>query len=849
MHMGNKAKSSQTIPRVDTEASTSQPDRTRLFGCDGSPHSDMAVERLYQNINISGNARVLLGDHSNGDKRTGGSASRAEALLEWLHYPRMTSRKESVKDTHADTFQWILQAQDLDDRPNPGFRAWLERGSGIYWIAGKAGSGKSTLMKLITEHRETQEALSVWAGDTVLVCPSFYFWYGGTQMQRSQLGMLRSLLHELLLTNKSLVPVAFPLWTEKDGVEEPDFPEVAAAFLKTLAADGRKICFFIDGLDEYEGDSIRTAALADYLEELARSSTNVKLVVSSRPLHELQAHIKAWPHLMLQDLTSGDISTFVEDELRRNEQMLRLEREEPTATADLVDELVSRASGVFLWVYVVVQSLLDGLESRDKVVDLIIRVHELPTELNELFSVMLERINPRYRAQGFRLLYITQQLLPHVDYAGLHALILSYAEEYGFTTRTLPVCGEIPSAELEERQQAIEVVVRSRCLGLLEVSALKSHTEPYSNSSAALFKELTTNYRVDYIHKTVAEYLDGINIQARVAETSGPTFDVKVAILNALLITCRHGVYPKFLEIFSHFNRRTEQTTKKAQITAVDELDIYLSDPRTRDKMVMRRQGTSKDALRPEGKHWANRVMEGYNRPCPWHDMTLAFAISCDWELFVMEKLQEHGSGLPTKRGRPLLDYAVRPEPSNSPYVYGMSPKIVKCLLEHGADPNAEFNGYSAWSNALYYVDENSFFTRLRRGDTGAHALQVVEVMKLLLAYGAAKRAFCTSNSGKTSAAEVVCLAASYHLGDESFQEVRDGFRDVLAIIQVSKSSRGRVHPASTITNGGDGGDRITAAMAAPFADSSKSELQNTLPSHKASLWQRIKARLLKRRR
>lgn len=75
-------------------------------------------------------------------------------------------------------------------------------------------------------------------------------------MQRSQLGMLCSPLHELLLTDKAFVPVAFPLWTEKDGAEEPDFHEVAAAFRRTLAADKRKICFFIDGLDEYEDDSI-----------------------------------------------------------------------------------------------------------------------------------------------------------------------------------------------------------------------------------------------------------------------------------------------------------------------------------------------------------------------------------------------------------------------------------------------------------------------------------------------------------------------------------------------------------------------------------------------------------------
>lgn len=308
-------------------------------------------------------------------------------------------------------------------------------------------------------------------------------------MQRSQLGMLRSLLHELLLTNKALLPVAFPLWTEKDGAEEPDFSEVAAAFRRTLDADERKICFFIDGLDEYEGDSIRTAELADFLGGLAKSHTNVKVVVSSRPLNELQAHIKAWPHHMLQDLTSVDIATFIEDRLRKNEQMLRLEKQEPTATASLVvDELVSRASGVFLWIYVVVQSLLDELESRDKIPDLIIRMCELSTELNELFGVMLGRINARRRAQAFRPLYITQQLLPHVNNAGLHALVLPYAEEYGYTTKALPPCGKIPSTELEERQQAIEVVVRSRCLGLLDVGPCKRSTDPVSRFIAAGLK-------------------------------------------------------------------------------------------------------------------------------------------------------------------------------------------------------------------------------------------------------------------------------------------------------------------------------------------------------------------------
>jgi hypothetical protein len=476
----------------------------------------------------------------------------------------------------------------------------------------------------------------------------------------------------------------------------------------------------------------------------------------------------------------------------------------------------------------VVQSLLYGLESRDKVADLIVRVCELPKELDELFSVMLGRISPRHRAQAFRLLYITQQLLPHVDDYGVHALVLSYAEEYGYTTKSLPKSGLRPSTELEDRQQEIEVVVRSRCLGLLEVSLSENPFDFELTLNDNDSQRLTKVYKVDYIHKTVAEYLDNIDIQARVAETSIPTFDVNVAILNALVITCRHVTHFGFIKTFSHFNRQSEQSTKRAQIAAVDELDTYLSDPRILNMMKEDFQRHKTGPSQPDGSHWANYLrMEDHIRPRPWHDTILAFAIRCGWELYVTEKLREHGSGLPTKRGRPLLDYAVYPEPVRSPYVYGMNQKIVKCLLEHGANPNATFDGYSAWSNALSYVDMNAFHIRLRRHDIVAHALQVMEVMKLLLAYGADKKAPCTSTSGETSAAEVVRLAIP-DPHNKCPQEVRDGLREVLAIIE------------------DEGEDRI---LAAPFAGSSRSRLQNTVASYKASLSQRIKVRLLKRTR
>lgn len=75
---------------------------------------------------------------------------------------------------------------------------WLKSGSGCYWIDGKAGSGKSTLLKYISDHSQTRTSLRTWAGGRELAVSSFYFWNLDSPLQKSQSGLLRALLFNLL---------------------------------------------------------------------------------------------------------------------------------------------------------------------------------------------------------------------------------------------------------------------------------------------------------------------------------------------------------------------------------------------------------------------------------------------------------------------------------------------------------------------------------------------------------------------------------------------------------------------------------------------------------------------------
>jgi hypothetical protein len=64
-------------------------------------------------------------------------------------------------------------------------------------------------MKFIVKHDKTRTHLSRWALGGSLEIPSLFFWSSGMPEQRSQLGLLRSILFEILQKHKYLIPLAF----------------------------------------------------------------------------------------------------------------------------------------------------------------------------------------------------------------------------------------------------------------------------------------------------------------------------------------------------------------------------------------------------------------------------------------------------------------------------------------------------------------------------------------------------------------------------------------------------------------------------------------------------------------
>lgn len=126
----------------------------------------------------------------------------SQNILASLRFEEMPARGVQVPESYAQTFDWVFESHTSP------LRSWLEGENGSFWVSGKAGSGKSTLMKYLANDNRTLELLQKWA-NAPKGCPdvdmhprlavgSHYFWRLGFPLQKSLTGLFRSLLYQIL---------------------------------------------------------------------------------------------------------------------------------------------------------------------------------------------------------------------------------------------------------------------------------------------------------------------------------------------------------------------------------------------------------------------------------------------------------------------------------------------------------------------------------------------------------------------------------------------------------------------------------------------------------------------------
>ncbi|RMJ11812.1 hypothetical protein CDV36_008534 [Fusarium kuroshium] len=443
-----------------------------------------------------------------------------EMVLSRLWFRKIHDRRENVADAHLDTLKWALYPPKGDARWDD-LSQWLRQDPehGIYWISGKAGSGKSTLMKYLHSHPRTHSLLREWAGASSYTLVDFFFLNLGTEEQKSFEGLSRALLYQLLKPNPSLIHQALPGMVKelKDTDKSPSLPslsEVRYAF-KVLTGEPTlgKACIFIDGLDEFEGDIRESISL---IKELGHSS-HIKVLVSSRPIPACVAAYEDLPKLHLQDLTRTDIRAYVEDVIGNHPYIKRLLRRSPEGAKGVMEDLINKSSGVFLWVVLACRSLLSGFEDCDRLPELRKRVEELPPELEDLFDLMLAKINQRYKSQGaylLRVCYESQRAsrdpyCPALTY--IDTLALALVDDPDISASSI---GDLSLQDMKDLCITLEGRLRSRCGGLLEIYSHSGYID-VGNPGVPWEDDYPVGGHVIFMHRTVFEYLSDETVWER----------------------------------------------------------------------------------------------------------------------------------------------------------------------------------------------------------------------------------------------------------------------------------------------------------------------------------------------
>lgn len=463
-----------------------------------------------------------------------------DQILASLWFPFIRDREESIFSAYDETFEWVFGDPTQSEKPWDSFSDFLQgSSSGIYWISGKPGAGKSTLMKFISRHPTTKHLLEKWAGGDNFVIAGFFFHYLGSDLQKSEVGAFCCLLYQILSQRRDLVEVAFPerfraLSLSKHQPErfEPSIMELKRA-LNTIIQDAPSTHLFllVDGLDEYDAGSADTELLVTTLRSLSMFP-NAKLLVSSRPWIVFERAFTDCPGLQVHDLTRPDITRFVTERFRQHQRVLDLNPRDEGVIKGLVAKIVDASSGVFLWVRLAVPSVLEGLTNCDTIESLQDRFRELPPDLEDLYRHIWERIPPRYRTQAARYLLLVERNSKLCFGSGeLDLRSMAFAEmddpELVYSTAVEP----LEEAAVESMLETMKGRLRSRCMGLLEVrkSTVVQKASEHARQRLREGKDIREDLRdfkygypdtiaqshgypcVLFIHRTVQEFLSSSN--------------------------------------------------------------------------------------------------------------------------------------------------------------------------------------------------------------------------------------------------------------------------------------------------------------------------------------------------
>lgn len=491
-------------------------------------------------------------------------------------FPEIGDREEAIPQAYKDTYTWVFRTKPLENNGRPlwsSFPVWLEsKTSSPFWITGKPGSGKSTLMKYMLHDRRLEHHLQKWAGEFPLETTSFFAWISGSNLQCSTLGLMRTVLYQCLKTNRELVAVVAPrrwslIGTLRNCNRQPQWEdwELHESFNLLLShiVKLKRVAIFIDGLDEFK---IMPSEVLKVIHGLCERE-GIKVCIASRQWFEFSDELDRYPMLRMQDITSNDTLLFVRGSLGENRGFIEQRNIYGKEVDWLVDEIVDKSNGVFLWAHLVTRSLLQAFSEGYGLPKLKAILEEFPERLDGLYSKIWSQVEER-KSNFARLMALKREADGH-----LHYLNLWLADDpHGFDMSNLAT----PRLE----------AIRSQVMRRLD-----------RNTRGIL--ELSRRDNVEYLHRTASDWADRREIWDNIRAHLHPQFDACLSLLHAEVLLCQRECDrpelsdQRVYEVLRYAHRVRNSTSMSKRLVQI--LDEFNTDMTGQHEMAARVYGWVED--------------------------------------------------------------------------------------------------------------------------------------------------------------------------------------------------------------------------------------------------------------
>lgn len=268
----------------------------------------------------------------------------------------------------------------------------------MFWISGKPGSGKSTLMAELYCNDQVLKILDGFTSKSWVIIRFFFDFRAGKGMANNLEGFFRSLTFQLVdkgsksssLLRNDAEAAPSDLEAGKRVGECWNLKELQEMLLGKFNEQSRNILLFVDGIDEYEGDKLVLLQFLQSLDAVKReSSLLVKIFLASRPEPLVHQVLKDNPGLRMEDHNFKGIESYASTVI----QSLAPSSSDVNWLTRASRSITNRSEGVFLWAAFAIKELVKSFVEGEDLEALEAALEALPSGLGHLYDQIFDRMD------------------------------------------------------------------------------------------------------------------------------------------------------------------------------------------------------------------------------------------------------------------------------------------------------------------------------------------------------------------------------------------------------------------------------------------------------------------------